>query len=359
MANATQTAGPKGELTQEEFDRQVNLKALNVKKMSTKAVGRLEAVTKLDRPLAWVSTAFPAAAFVAAMVLLYYGYGGPLEIALMVVMGIATQAGIVVGFHRLCAHRSFDATPATRATLGILGSMAFQGPVIWWAATHRRHHKISDQEGDPHSPRLNGDDFMGLTKGLWHAHIGWLFSKESMRAPGWHRYAHDLYKDPVLLAVHMKYFYWLVLGFLIPFAIGGILTQTWTGALLCLLWGGPVRVFFTSHAIWGLNSFCHVFGMRPFEVAHEHSRNNVWLALPTLGEGWHNNHHAFPSSANAGLKWWQIDPAAYIIRSLELVGLAYNVKRPTKEMVAKKEARSAALRERMAAAQASQVETVA
>jgi stearoyl-CoA desaturase (delta-9 desaturase) len=349
------------EVSEVQSEIEVNLsfqEQLDVRSMSKEALARLEAVTRLDRPLAWVSTVFPALGLVAALVLLGMGYGGPLEFAILFAMALPTQAGIVIGFHRMCAHRAFDATPGTRWTLGILGSMAFQGPIIWWAATHRRHHKISDQEGDPHSPRMSGDGVWGITKGLFHAHMGWLFSKDSMRYPGWHRYAHDLYKDPVILRVHMSYFTWLVLGFVIPAVAGGLITRTWMGAFLGFLWGGPVRVFFTSHAIWGLNSFCHVFGMRPFEVKQDYSRNNIWLALPTLGEGWHNNHHAFPGSAAAGLKWWQIDIAAYVIRGLEMAGLAYNVRRPTPSMVEEKEAASAALRQRLAAA-AAETETVA
>ena len=308
---------------------------------SDSALERLESLTRLDRPLAWVSTVAPALGLIIAIILLFQGYGGPVEFGVTAVMYIATMTGIVVGFHRHFTHRAFKTKTFIRVTLAILGSMAFQGPVIWWVATHRRHHQISDQPGDPHSPHMHGKSFFQQCQGLFHAHMGWLFKSSSMRALGWSRFAPDLYKDEAILKVHMWYFYWLFLGFAIPAVAGGILTSSWTGVWLGALWGGLVRIFFSSHFFWGLNSICHFFGARPFNNPGEHSKNNFWFALPTLGEGWHNNHHAFPSSALIGLKWWQVDPGGRFIRTLEIFGLAWDVKVPTARMIEAKEKASA------------------
>ena len=330
----------------DEFESfEVILDPLKVENLSAGTLARMHAITRLDRPLAYVSTIAPAVGFVAAVTLLFMGYGSMVDFWLLVVMFFLSQTGIVVGYHRLFTHRSFKAKKSVEVVLAALGSMAFQGPVIWWAATHRRHHGISDQEGDPHSPNLFGDGFWGKLRGFFHAHMGWLFIEDSMRPPGWMRYVRDLYANEGVLKVHMNYFFWLGLGFLIPAVLGGLLTWSWMGVLLGFLWGGLARVFLTIHAIWCVNSVCHLFGSRPFEIKHDHSRNNFWRAIPTLGEAWHNNHHAFPSSAIIGLKWWQMDPSGWVIRGLEKLGLVWDVRVPTAAMIEKQEKRSAAIRQ--------------
>jgi stearoyl-CoA desaturase (Delta-9 desaturase) len=295
---------------------------------------RLASLARLDRRLAWVVTCVPALGFIVAMILPFFGYPiGAVEIGLWLGMHIPILIGVEVGFHRHFAHRSFGIHRAVRVILAILGSMAFQGPVIWWAATHRRHHRYSDQPGDPHSPHLFGHGFLAFVRGFFHAHMGWLFVPESTRAVGWDRYAYDLYRDKAIFKVHTMYFYWLLLGFIIPGVLGGILTWSWTGVLLGSLWGGFVRIFMMNHVFyWCINSVTHSFGTRPFR-SDDQSTNNVWLAIPTLGQSWHNNHHAFPSSALMGLRWWEMDIGGWVIRVLKRLGLAWDVKTPTPEMM--------------------------
>ncbi|PYS89581.1 MAG: acyl-CoA desaturase [Acidobacteria bacterium] len=295
---------------------------------------RLDNLARLDRRLAWVVTCAPAVGFGVAMLLLLCGYPvGAVEIGLWLGMHILILIGVEVGFHRHFAHRSFNLRRPVRVALAILGSMAFQGPVIWWAATHRRHHNYSDKPGDPHSPHLHGEGPQRLMRGLFHAHMGWLFVPESTRAVGWDRYAHDLYRDKAVFKVHTLYFYWLLLGFVIPAILGGILTRTWMGAFLGFLWGGLVRIFMMNHVFyWCINSVTHTFGTRPF-VSNDQSTNNIWLAIPTLGQSWHNNHHAFPSSAMMGLRWWEVDIGGWVVRALERLNLAWDVKTPSQAMM--------------------------
>ncbi len=291
---------------------------------------RLASLARLDWFLAWVVICVPALAFVIAISLIFYGY--PLtivEVGLWLGMHIPILIGVEVGFHRHFAHRSFKAHPAVRAVLAILGSMAFQGPVIWWAATHRRHHNFSDMPGDPHSPHLFGRGILAFVRGQIHAHLGWLFVPESTRAVGWDRYAQDLYRDRAIFKIHTSYFYWLMLGLIVPAIIGGIVYWSLTGILLGFLWGGLVRIFIMNHLFyWCINSITHTFGTRPFKSGDQ-STNNIWLAIPTLGQSWHNNHHAFPSSAIMKLKWWELDLGGLVINLLKKTGLVWDVKTPT------------------------------
>lgn len=249
----------------------------------------------------------PPLATIYAIIQLWERYVTPLDIALLIAMYMLTGFGITIGFHRLLTHRSFETNPIIRATLLILGTMALQGNPITWASTHIEHHAHSDTDADPHSPLA----------GLWHAHIGWSFGYR----PQLDKYGTWLLKDPLVVFVDRFWLLWVALGLVIPFAIGG-----WSG----LLWGGLVRLFFVHHSTWSVNSICHTFGSRPF-ATQDASRNNWWVGFLALGEGWHNNHHAFPRSAFHGLKWWQFDFSAYLIRFMELVGLAWNVQRVTLE----------------------------
>jgi stearoyl-CoA desaturase (delta-9 desaturase) len=305
---------------------------------------RLSMLAALDRRFAWIVTCLPAAGFVVAVALAVAGFAPtPTILAIWLGMHMAILVGVEVGFHRHFSHRSFKTFAPIRVGLAILGSMAFQGPVIWWAATHRRHHQFSDRPGDPHSPQLGEDGFIGSLQGLFHAHIGWLFVAASTRAPGWDRYVRDLYRDQAILRVHVNYFLWLFLGFLIPAVLGALLTWSWTGAALGFLWGGLARVFVMNHVIyWCINSVTHTFGTRPFHT-RDLSTNNVWLAIPTLGQAWHNNHHAFPGSASMSMRWWELDPGAWVVRGLEKLGLAWDVRYPTREMIdSKRKARTPA-----------------
>jgi stearoyl-CoA desaturase (Delta-9 desaturase) len=233
---------------------------------------------------------------------------------------IPTGLGITVGFHRLFTHRSFKTGRVVRFVLAALGSAAIEGPVVAWVADHRKHHAFSDEEGDPHSPHV---DHGGL-RGLFHAHVGWLFIHDQRALKT--RYAPDLLADPVVSFVNRTFLWWVLAGFVAPFTIGYLLGGTLVGGLTSLLWGGLIRMLVLHHVTYSINSLCHVFGRRDFETGDE-SRNLAWLALPSFGESWHNNHHAFPTSSVHGLKWWQVDLSSMVIRSLEKLGLAWDVVR--------------------------------
>jgi stearoyl-CoA desaturase (delta-9 desaturase) len=242
-------------------------------------------------------------------------------------MYVLTVLGITVGFHRLFVHRSFETNSVVQFVLAVLGSMAAQGPLLDWAANHRRHHQHSDKPGDPHSPHQRGQGFFGLVSGMWHAHLGWLF----VAAPkDLHHYVKDLLQYSLLRVVSPLFVLWLALGLLIPAALGGLLTGTWVGVWTGLIWGGLIRIFLVHHVTWSVNSVCHLWGFRPFRSADQ-SRNNFVFGVLAFGEGFHNTHHAFPTSARHGLRWWEIDISYLVIRSLALLGLAWNVKVPSQQ----------------------------
>jgi stearoyl-CoA desaturase (Delta-9 desaturase) len=234
------------------------------------------------------------------------------DLALLVAFNLIGGLGVTVGFHRMLTHRSFQPNPVVKFILLVFGSMAVEGPALEWAATHIKHHAHSDRDGDPHSP----------VEGFWHAHMGWMFNR-SFADPN--VYCRHLVKDPIVVFVSRTFILWVVLSLVIPFAIGG-----WTG----LLWGGLVRIFLTHHITWSVNSVCHTFGKREFET-RDQSRNEWIVGLLAFGEGWHNNHHAFPRSAFHGLHWWQFDLSGYVIWTLERVGLVREVYRVSPAMRAR------------------------
>ena len=236
-----------------------------------------------------------------------------LDLALLVGLYVPISLGVTAGFHRMLTHRSFRAHPLVRALLLICGSMAVEGTAITWAANHLKHHALSDQEGDPHSP----------VDGLFHAHLGWLFTPDDADP---NVYCRHLLKDPVVVFVDRTFLLWVVVSLLIPFAIGG-----WTG----LLWGGLVRMFSVHHVTCSVNSVCHTFGRRSFATT-DRSRNQWVVGLLALGEGWHNNHHAFPRSAIHGLDRWQFDASAWLITGLERLRLARDVQRIAPDVLARK-----------------------
>jgi stearoyl-CoA desaturase (delta-9 desaturase) len=247
------------------------------------------------------------------------------DLVVFAIVYVFTGLGVTVGFHRHLTHRSFETSKTVRGVLAALGSAAIEGPVISWVADHRKHHAFSDEEGDPHSPHVgHGGGLRGTLKGLFHAHLGWLFVHDQRGSK--ERYASDLLRDPVIRAIDRTFFLWAALGLAIPFGLGIALGGTLAAGLTGLLWGGGVRMFVLHHLTYSINSLCHVFGRRPFETG-DRSANLAWLALPTFGEAWHNNHHAFPTSAVHGLRRWQIDPSALVISGLERVGLVWNVVR--------------------------------
>jgi stearoyl-CoA desaturase (delta-9 desaturase) len=257
------------------------------------------------------------------------------DIVVFLIVYVTTGFGVTVGFHRLLTHRSFKTKTWLRATFAAFGSAAIEGPVISWVADHRKHHVYSDQQGDPHSPHVDhGVGWRGALRGLAHAHLGWLFMHDQRGAKD--RFARDLVEDPVIRFVDRFFVLWVALGLLVPFGLGYALGGSLTAALTGLLWGGAVRILLLHHVTFSINSLCHFFGRRRFDT-DDHSRNLLWLAPLSFGESWHNNHHAFPTSARHGLRPWEIDTSAILIRALESVGLAWDVVRVSGERQAARE----------------------
>jgi stearoyl-CoA desaturase (delta-9 desaturase) len=267
----------------------------------------------------------PFAGFVAAIVFLWGRGFDLLHGGLLMGMYIITAIGITVGYHRYFTHRSFQTPRFVQAFFAIAGAMALEGPVLKWVAMHRCHHQHSDKPGDPHSPHEHGEGVKGVLQGFWHAHVGWVFSGDPKNL---YRYVPDLSGDRMLQVLSKLWILWVVLGLIIPAVIGGLLTMSWKGALLGFIWGGLARIFLVHHVTWSVNSVCHIWGTRPFRSA-DHSRNNFLFGLLAMGEGWHNNHHAFPTSARHGLRWWEFDISYIIIRAMSMVGLAWDIKIPT------------------------------
>ncbi|MEA2448647.1 MAG: hypothetical protein QOG63_579 [Thermoleophilaceae bacterium] len=281
-------------------------------------------MSKLERYANLTAVILPFAAFVAAVVLLWNTAVGWSDLAILAVMYVITALGVTVGYHRMLTHRAFDAPKPVQYTIAGLGQMAVQGPVIDWVADHRKHHAFTDEDGDPHSPHGHGSGLKGALHGLWYAHTGWLLETQGAAQKG--RYARDLVEDAGWRRLSKAFPVFVLLGLAIPFGLGFLLTGTLAGALTGLLWGGLVRIFLVHHVTWSINSVCHFFGTRRFET-DDHSTNVFWLALPSMGESWHHNHHAFPRSAQHGLRWWEVDPSALVIAGMEKVGLARNVVR--------------------------------
>jgi stearoyl-CoA desaturase (delta-9 desaturase) len=246
---------------------------------------------------------------------------------------IESAVGITVGYHRLFTHNSFDTYPVIKFILGVCGASAIEGRIIDWVCDHKKHHQYSDDEGDPHSPVFNRVGLWQRFAGFLHAHYGWILTVGSSRDHK--RYVPKLLDDPVVSLVDRFFLVWVFAGILFPAVLGGLIMHSWKGAFLGFLWGGPVRVLFVHHVTWSINSICHMFGTQPYR-SHDSSRNNVIAGLLGMGEGFHNNHHAFPTSARHGLAWWQFDLSWIIIRSLEICGLAWNVRVPSKEDMVKK-----------------------
>jgi stearoyl-CoA desaturase (delta-9 desaturase) len=277
----------------------------------------------------------PFLAFIAAVVLLWNRIVDWSDLAVLAVMYFLAGFGVTVGFHRLLTHRSFQTFKPVEYLFAALGSMAVQGPVISWVADHRKHHAHTDEEGDPHSPHVgHGDGLRGSLQGLWHAHMGWLFDSHG-RAEA-KRYARDLVEDRGMRVINRNFLAIVLLGLALPFALGYAFDGSLMGGLTGLLWGGFVRIFMLHHVTWSINSVCHFFGRRRFDV-DDHSTNVLWLALPSMGESWHHNHHAFPRSARHGLRWWEIDLTGLVIRAMRRLSLAWNVVEITPERQAQRQ----------------------
>ena len=283
---------------------------------------------------------FPLLGLIAAIVMAWgYGMMSWLDLGMLIGGWYLTGLGITIGFHRMLTHGSFKTTPAIRWFWTGLGSLAVEGSPIDWCMVHRKHHQFSDDHGDPHSPHMQGEGWWNSLKGFWHSHTGWMF-QDNWSKKERQKYVPDLITDELLLAIDRKYYWWVVATLAIPAVIGGLAALPYDltvlgilkGAGLGFLWGGLARVCLSHHMTWSINSICHIFGSQDFKSADD-SRNNLFFGVLSHGEGWHNNHHAFPTSARHGLKWWQFDLSWIIIRSLAICGLAWDVKLPSERQL--------------------------
>jgi stearoyl-CoA desaturase (Delta-9 desaturase) len=283
-------------------------------------------MTRAERIANLIGVVVPFVGVLAAVVLLWNRAVDATDLGILAAMYLVTAVGVTVGFHRLLTHRAFQTYPWLERLFAVMGSLSVQGSVLDWVADHRSHHAHTDREGDPHSPHVGHGS--GLA-GLWHAHVGWL-----MRTQGqadWKRYASELYEDPAMRRIGRRFPLLVVLSLAIPTVAGFVLHGfTLSGALRGYVWGGLVRIFLVHHVTWSVNSVCHFFGRRRFDI-DDRSTNVSWLALLSLGESWHHNHHAFPRSAYHGLQRWELDPSGLIISMLARLGLAWNVVRITPE----------------------------
>ena len=282
-----------------------------------------ERMEKWNRRAVLALTVLPLTGFLTAIVTMW-GWGiSSVDFSIFLTFYLVSGLGVTVGYHRLFTHKSFDTGKPVKVALAVAGSMAVEGSVVSWVADHRRHHAFADKVGDPHSPHLDHEDtFKGIVVGLWHAHLGWLFSPEKSQSERW---APDLLKDPDLVKIDKRFPYIAIASFVLPALLGLVITQSIWGMITAFLWGALARIFLLHHVTWSINSICHYYGKRPFETTDK-STNNWPLALLSFGESWHNNHHAFPTSAVHGLLRGQLDMSATVIRTMARLGLVRNVK---------------------------------
>lgn len=274
----------------------------------------------------------PFIAFFAAIPIAWGGWLSWTDVIIATVMYFATGHGITVGYHRLFTHKSFKPKRPLKIALAIAGSMAVEGPVVRWVADHRKHHKFSDRDGDPHSPWKYGTRVRDLAKGMLHAHMMWLFDPEQTPQ---HKYAPDLLKDKDIVRISRLFWLWTLITLLIPPLLGGLITWSWHGALTAFFWGSLVRIGLLQHVTWSINSICHTIGDRPF-VSRDKSSNVWWLAIPSMGESWHNLHHADPTCARHGVLRGQLDTSARLIWLFEKAGWVSDVRWPVQERIDRK-----------------------
>jgi stearoyl-CoA desaturase (Delta-9 desaturase) len=305
---------------------------MKIVEKSPAPVGTVRSRTsRISQVVTLVAVVVPPLGVFSAMGLLWGVAFHWVDVSLLVGSYTLCAFGITVGFHRFFTHKGFEARSPVKATLAILGCMTVQGPLTQWVTDHRKHHALSDREGDPHSPHTgHGEGAGAAVKGFVHAHVGWMFSNLGMEQG--REYGKDLYEDRLVRTIDRLYLLWVGLSLGIPFAVGYAVGGTVDAGVEGLVWGGLIRIFLYQHATFAVNSICHMFGSQDYRTRDE-SRNNWLIAFLVFGEGWHNNHHAFPSSARHGLAWWQYDPSWWIIRGLEKIGLAWDVKLPTAEQM--------------------------
>ena len=296
------------------------------------AIGRHKSTLEIVTLSAFVVFPFIA---LAAVVPAVWGWGlSWLDVGLAVGFYFFTLLGVTVGYHRYFTHGSFKAKRPLRLFLAVAGSMAIQGPVVQWVADHRRHHAFSDREGDPHSPWRYGNDARALLKGMFHAHLGWLFDRRKTNAE---RYAPDLLKDAALVRTSRMFVVWSFISLVLPGVIGGLVTGSWFGAWTAFFWAGLVRIGLLHHVTWSINSVCHVMGNRPF-MSRDRATNFWPLAILSGGESWHNLHHADPTCARHGVMPGQLDSSARTIWLFEKLGWVHSVRWPVKERLDSKRA---------------------
>lgn len=283
------------------------------------------------------ASVIPLIAVFVAMYLLWNSIFGWSDVVVLAIMYVISGFGISTGYHRMLTHRSFETYKPIRVGLATAGVMAGQGPPIIWAAHHRKHHRVADKEGDPHSPHLDFEPgFKGMMAGLWHSHLGWLMDTKLTSDPM--RYCPDLVRERSLRWLSENLLLVTAASVVLPGLIAfGITGGSWEAFLTGMLWGGLVRIFLINHMTYAVNSVGHYFGRRRFTTTDE-SRNVAWLAIPSFGEAWHNNHHAFPRSARHGMKWYEVDLSAILIWCLEKTGLAWKVIRIDPERLSMREA---------------------
>lgn len=274
----------------------------------------------------------PFLALLIAVPVAWGGYLGWLDVALFVATYTISALGITVGYHRYFTHRSFRPNRALKIALAVMGSIAIQGPLVRWVADHRKHHKYSDRDGDPHSPWKYGNSVSGLWRGFWHAHMGWLFDEEQTPQ---HKYAPDLIKDRDVVWISRNFWLFAIISLALAPAVAGLATWSWQGALQAFFWASVIRVGLLHHVTWSINSICHTIGNRPF-VSRDQSANVWWLALLSMGESWHNLHHADPTCARHGVLRGQVDISARTIWLFEKLGWVSDVRWPRPDRVSGK-----------------------
>ncbi len=296
--------------------------------------------SRISQVVTVVAVVVPPLGLLSAMGLLWGVAFHRVGLALFAGFYVVCAFGTTIGFHRYFTHRGFETSAPVKAILAILGCMTMQGPLTQWVTDHRKHHALSDQPGDPHSPHVgHGDGAFGALRGFVHAHVGWLFSNLGMEQG--REYGKDLYDDRMLRLIDRAYLLWVGLTLGLPFAIGYWAGGTVDAGLEGLVWGGLIRIFAYQHATFSVNSICHMFGRQEYR-SRDQARNNRLVALLVFGEGWHNNHHAFPASARHGLDRRQIDVSWWVIRGLERLGLVWNVKVPDAAQLERRRLQSAA-----------------